>query len=69
MVDFGYYVNSYLGNLIPEKAFAPLAARGEAALQRLQRIYHVVGGEDSKALWRELYQAAGIYLDIYRGVC
>ena len=110
MVDYDFYVNTYLGSTIPEKAFPGMAARAGAALERFQRIYAVVqNGEDSrnmalcamaesiyanqrrssgvtsasvgnvavryehsestdKALWRELYQKAGIYLDIYRGV-
>ncbi|MBQ6852314.1 MAG: hypothetical protein IJO04_04715 [Oscillospiraceae bacterium] len=109
MVDYDFYVNHYLGALIPEKAFAGSAKQAEAALERICRIYRVAdSGEESrrmalcamaetvytasrrrsgvssasvgsvsvrydntegseKALWRELYQRAAIYLDIYRG--
>lgn len=110
MADFAYYTDSYLGTVIPEKAFPGMAKRAEEALQRLQRIYRVtVPGEDSrnlaicamaevlyaaskrrsgvtaasvgevsvhygnsessdKALQRELYEKASIYLEISRGV-
>lgn len=109
MVDYGFYVNQYLGSQIPEKAFSGAAKQAEAALERFRRIYQVSdSGEESrnmavcamaevvyagsrrrsgvtsasvgsvsvryedgeradKALWRELYQRASIYLDIYRG--
>ena len=109
MVDYEFYVNHYLGSLIPEKAFAACAKQAEAALERLRRIYRVTdsgaesrrmalcamaeavytasrrrsgvtsasvgsmsvrydsGERGEKALWRELYQRAAIYLDIYRG--
>jgi hypothetical protein len=110
MVDYEFYVNHYLGSVIPEKAFPASASQAEAALERFCRIYRVSdSGEESrrmavcamaeavytasrrrsgvtaastgsisvryengespdKALWRELYQRACIYLDIYRGV-
>ena len=109
MVDYEFYVNHYVGALIPEKAFASCAGQAEAALDRFRRIYRVTdSGEESRrmaicamaeavyagrkrrsgmtaasagnisvryesgesgqnALWRELYQQASIYLDIYRG--
>ena len=109
MVDFEFYVNCYLGSLIPERAFPAAAARAAAALERFCRNYRVAeSGEDArrmavcamaetvysagrrrsgvteasvgsvsvryedsqsgdKALWRELYRKAAIYLDIYRG--
>ena len=106
MVEFDFYVNSYLGSKIPEKAFPAVAAQAAAALCRMEKIYRVQAwGEDSRkmavcamaetlydaerrhglrsagvgnvsvqyrdetagTLWRELYNKAGIYLDIYRG--
>lgn len=108
MVDFEFYRDGYLGSVIPEKQFAPVASRAEAELDRLKRRYRVSsqGGDlermalcamaealfraqsrrgissasvgnvsvryqdadPEKELRRELYQCAGIYLDIYRGV-
>ena len=109
MVDYEFYVNHYLGSVIPEKAFPASASQAEAALNRFYRIYRITdSGEESrrmaicamaeavytigrrrggitaagagsmsvryengecadKTLWRELYQRAAIYLDIYRG--
>lgn len=41
MVDYDFYLNSYLGTAIPEKAFAGAAAKAAAALDRLTRMYQV----------------------------
>lgn len=107
MVEYDFYVNSYLGSAIPEKAFPGMAARARDALTRFESIYTVeAAGQESrnmalcamaeaifearrqgglrsanvgsvrvqyedgsgKALERELYRRASIYLDIYRGV-
>ena len=110
MVDYDFYVSSYLGSYIPQKAFSSCAARAQEALGRFKCTYQVVSSgpeaekmaicamaealykakqhrsgvssasmgsvsvryEDSrsanKALWRELYEQASIYLDFYRGV-
>ena len=109
MVDYEFYVNCYLGSMIPQKAFGSCAARAKEALNHFKGNYLVVssGPESekmavcamaetiyaakrnrgnvtsatvgnvavryensasaSKALWRELYEQACIYLDIYRG--
>lgn len=109
MADYEFYVNSYLGSAIPQKAFPAAAAQAAAALDRICRIYQVAehgeqtrklaicamaeavyaasrrkagvtaasvgnvsvryenGERVDKSLQRELYQRAGIYLDIYRG--
>lgn len=42
MVDYDFYVNSYLGSIIPEKAFSGMAARAADSLARLRRKYRVV---------------------------
>lgn len=48
MADYDFYVNTYLGSAIPEKAFAGLAAQAGAVLERFRRIYRVeASGEDS----------------------
>lgn len=41
MVTFEFYQNSYLGSAIPESAFSGVAARAEAALAKIKRIYLV----------------------------
>jgi hypothetical protein len=41
MVNYEFYVNQYLGNTIPEKAFAGMAAQAVQALERFKRIYRV----------------------------
>lgn len=107
MVDYDFYVNTYLGSAIPEPAFPAAAARAAAVLEGYERRYRVESpGPDSRALAlcamaevihsygnsrfvesatvgsvsvrygnagagqleRELYQKAGIYLEIQRGV-
>ena len=51
MVDYKFYVNCYLGSAIPEKAFSGVAARAEAALARMKRIYQVTAtGEGAQQL-------------------
>lgn len=105
MVNYEFYVNQYLGSVIPEKAFSGVATRAEQVLKRFKQIYRVessgqeaeamavcamaetlwqnrnrgltsanIGSvsvqyeTDRKALRRELFEKACIYLDIYRGV-
>ena len=41
MVNYEFYVNQYLGNTIPEKAFSGMAAQALQALERFKRIYRV----------------------------
>lgn len=41
MVDYEFYVNSYLGSSIPPKSFAACAARAQDALGRFKGIYRV----------------------------
>lgn len=50
MADYEYYVNCYLGNLIPEQAFSALAMRAKAYLDKLSRTFLVSGGEDERAM-------------------
>lgn len=44
MVDYDFYVNSYLGSTIPEKAFSGMAARAAEYLQKFRRLYRVSDG-------------------------
>ena len=41
MVDYEFYVNSYMGSAIPEKAFSGMAARAAEYLQKFRRLYRV----------------------------
>lgn len=50
MVDYDFYVNTYLGNAIPEQAFPAAAARAAAVLEGYGRRYRVEApGPDSLA--------------------
>lgn len=46
MIDYDFYVNSYLGSAIPEKAFDGVAARAEDALRRICRRYQVMAADE-----------------------
>ena len=64
MVDFAYYQQEYMGELIPEKAFPRLAKNAKAVLDRLCRDYVVSGGQDEKdmalcAVAEEMYRISG----------
>ena len=48
MADFSFYKDVFLGEVIPEKAFASLAQRARDVLESFERTYQVaVCGEDS----------------------
>ena len=48
VVDYDFYVHTYLGSAVPEKAFDRLAARAREALELFARTYQVSGGEDAR---------------------
>jgi hypothetical protein len=50
MVDYEYYVNCYLGEEIPEKAFSRLAKRADSYLKKMKKMWLVEGGEDACAM-------------------
>lgn len=50
MVDYEFYVHTYLGSLVPEKAFPRLAARAQEMLDCFARTWRVSGGEDARRL-------------------
>lgn len=41
MIDYDFYVNSYLGSAIPERSFSGVAARAADALKAIRRRYQV----------------------------
>lgn len=110
MVDYDFYVNSFMGSAVPEKDFSGTAVRAAAILDRFLRIYRVqesteeakkmavcamaesiymgkkrqngvtaqsvgnvsvryeTGEGADKALMRELYRRASVFLEFSRGV-
>ena len=51
MVEYDFYVNSYLGSAIPEKAFPGMAARALDVLRRYESIYRVVeAGQEARSM-------------------
>ena len=46
MVDYDFYVNSYLGTDIPEKAFARVSVRAMEALSKIHRQYRVADADE-----------------------
>lgn len=51
MVSYDFYVNTYLGSTVPEKAFPGCAARAEAVLAGYERCCQVsCPGPDSRAM-------------------
>ena len=51
MVDYDFYVNTYLGSAIPESAFPTAAARAAAVLEGYERRYRVESpGPDSRRM-------------------
>ena len=50
MMDFDYYVNTYLGTELKEREFNLFAARAKAVLEQFCRDFIVVGGEDARAM-------------------
>lgn len=64
MVDYDFYVNSYLGYAIPEKAFPGMAARAQEVLAQFGRMFRVVSsGQISEkmavcAMAEKLYERA-----------
>lgn len=63
MVEYDFYVNSYLGSTIPEKAFPAMAARALDTLRRYEQIYTVeTSGEEARnmalcAMAEAIYEA------------
>ena len=50
MVNYDFYVNTYMGSRVPEQAFPAAAARAQEELEYLCRIFRVEGGETAKAM-------------------
>ncbi len=46
MIDYDFYVNSYLGSAIPEKSFSGVALRADDALKAIRRRYRVVVADE-----------------------
>ena len=50
MLGYDFYVNTYLGTTIQEKAFPSLAAKAAGILNSYERRFRVTGGEQAKAM-------------------
>lgn len=50
MVDYDFYIDTYLGSAVPEKAFSRLAARAQETLDAFERDFRVTGGADARRL-------------------
>lgn len=50
MVDYDFYVNTYLGSAIPETAFQGAIYSAERALQRFKRLYQVTASREGEKL-------------------
>jgi len=48
VVDYDFYVHTYLGSFVPEKAFPRLAARAQEQLASFERDLRITGGEDAR---------------------
>lgn len=47
-MDYDFYVDTYLGSAVPEKAFGRLAARAQEQLAAFDRNFRVTGGEEAR---------------------
>ncbi len=50
MVDYDFYVNTYLGSAVPEQMFPALQVQAKSALEKIERSCQVSGGEDSRKM-------------------
>lgn len=50
MIDYDFYLNTYLGSTIPEKAFPGVAARAVDGLNQLKRRYQLRGDTVSEKM-------------------
>ena len=50
MVTYDFYVNTYMGDEIPENRFLRCAARASAELDYLSGVCRVVGGDTARAM-------------------
>ena len=63
MIDYDFYINGYLGSLIPEKAFDRVAARARDALARIRRQYKVTGADEVSQKMALCAMAETLYSD------
>ncbi len=68
MVDYDFYVNSYLGSAIPETAFPEAIQRASQALRRFKRLYHVAPAADGSEKLALCAMAEAAYAASCRGV-
>ena len=66
MVDYDFYVHTYLGSTVPEKAFDRLAARARDQLVAFEKNFQVTGGEDARR-FALCAMAEVLYAGLHRG--
>ena len=50
MVDYDFYVNTYVGSAIPETAFYGALEQASRALTRFKRLYQVTAARDAEKM-------------------
>lgn len=50
MVDYTFYVNTYLGSAIPEDSFPGIIQQAQRSLDRFKRLYQVSGSREAEKL-------------------
>ncbi len=61
MIDYDFYINTYLGNEIPESAFRGAAVRAAQALQRIRSRYQIVNCQETSEKMALCAMAEAIY--------
>lgn len=61
MVDYGFYLNSYLGSSIPAESWLEYEARAATQLSRYKRIYTVKAPEESSEAFAVCAMAEAMY--------
>lgn len=68
MIDYDFYVNSYMGTAIPESAFPGVAVRAAQSLQALRRQYQVKAADTVSQQMALCAMAEVLYTDRKPGV-
>ena len=61
MVDYGFYLNSYLGSSIPAESWLEYEARAATQLSRYKRIYTVKAPEENSEAFAVCAMADALY--------
>ncbi len=61
MIDYDFYVNTYLGSAIPETAFPGAMVRAVQALQKLRRQYQIANSDEMSEKMALCAMAEAVY--------